>query len=258
MTYWSTAKLTAALLFVGCVISIASAAPKKSKLVDKFKICHPKEKEFQKCFKSSFEDALAFIAKGSREFNIVPLEPLHVPKLHVGDSNGPVGFGLTFDRCDIHGLSNLKDVSAKADLEKNTFEIVLTVPHIIITGKYHIDGRILLLPIRGQGDINMTCDNPVIEWKIMGKLIEKAGKTYFDVQNFKLHHKIPGGSIHLSNLFDGDERLGETMNRFLNENFNEVLGILLKDFDETMGEVMKGLAKRIFDQLPYNEIFPNA
>ncbi|XP_071440068.1 protein takeout-like [Hetaerina americana] len=256
-THSFVVKIILSIVLVHCV-TLASAAVAKSKLSGKFHICQPKEKDFQKCFKSSVEHALSIITKGNREFNIVPLEPLHIPRLHVGEGNGPVGFGLTFDNCDFHGLGSVTDITAKADLEKHTFDISLKVPHIIITGKYEIDGRILLLPIRGRGDINMTCDKPTIDWKIQGKPIDKAGVTYLDIQKFKLVHRVPGGSIHLTNLFDGDEKLGATMNKFLNENFKDVLGMVMKDFDETMGELMKGLAKRIFDQLPYNEIFPTA
>jgi hypothetical protein len=43
-----------------------------------------------------------------------------------------------------------------SDLEKHHLKYVLRFPVVTVLGKYETDGRILLLPVKGNGNINIT------------------------------------------------------------------------------------------------------
>jgi hypothetical protein len=51
------------------------------------------------------------------------------------------------------------DCFSRYDFDKQHFSYEVTVPRIEIIGKYTVSGRILLLPISGNGDVNVTLGN---------------------------------------------------------------------------------------------------
>lgn len=61
--------------------------------------------------------------------------------------------------------------------------------------------------------------------------------------------------FYFENLFNGNKALGDNMNQFLNENwndiFNEIKGPLLKGF----GRVFSTIIGHVFSGIPYNELF---
>lgn len=80
-----------------------------------------------------------------------------------------------------------------------------TVPKITITGKYKIDGRVLVLPIQGEGDAHLIFDNADLIVKYKPKVIEKNGKKYVQTEKFQLDFDTTQLHINLENLFNGDK-----------------------------------------------------
>lgn len=64
--------------------------------------------------------------------------------------------------------------------------------------------------------------------------------------------------MHMENLFNGDKLLGDTTNRFVDENwrdlFNELQPAIIKAVDVHNVAVVKP----VFDKVPYAELYDNA
>ena len=56
-------------------------------------------------------------------------------------------------------IPSFHDLFSRYDFDKQHIIFEVTVPRIDITGQYNVSGRILLLPITGNGDVNMTLGN---------------------------------------------------------------------------------------------------
>lgn len=56
-------------------------------------------------------------------------------------------------------------------------------------------------------------------------------------------------------LFDGDERLGNEINKVLNENSNEVFADVSEGYEKSFGIIFLGLGSRVFSRVPVDDIF---
>lgn len=130
-----------------------------------------------------------------------------------------------------------------------------TVPKITINGKYKINGRVLVLPIQGDGKANLVFDNVNLIVRYKPRIVEKKGKTYIQTDKFVLDFNTTRLHIKLDNLFNGDKALGDNMNLFLNENWQDILNELKPSVKFAIEELFKGIINRIFLRIPYNDIF---
>lgn len=144
--------------------------------------------------------------------------------------------------------------------------------------KYKIDGKVLILPIRGQGKSNLTfgnkyfvsiffvqhfsgsffsTDNVLIRVKFAPNLIEKNGKQHIQLRTnkFKLNFDTSRLHLYLENLFNGNKALGDNMNLFLNENWEIILQELQPALRETLSQILLSLINNVFDKLPYSDMF---
>lgn len=62
-------------------------------------------------------------------------------------------------------------------------------------------------------------------------------------------------SIHLSNLFNGDKVLGETVHTFLNENWPLFWKEIQDSFSSEATKVVKGIVDHFLDVFPYDDFF---
>lgn len=61
-----------------------------------------------------------------------------------------------------------------------------SVPKLSIRGKYKASGRILLLPITGDGDAVIAMENVKLAAKYKPIINEKDGHQYLDIDKIKL------------------------------------------------------------------------
>lgn len=59
----------------------------------------------------------------------------------------------------------------------------------------------------------------------------------------------------LENLFNGDKALGESMNKFLNENWEVIFDEMKPVIDEAIGEIVKNIINNVFAKIPYKDLF---
>lgn len=64
--------------------------------------------------------------------------------------------------------------------------------------------------------------------------------------------------LHLENLFNGDRLLGDTTNRFLNENWRDVYSEMRPALAKTIAVMNKSVVKPVLDKIPYKELYENA
>lgn len=143
------------------------------------------------------------------------------------------------------------------DPNTSKYEVYALVPKITIHGKYKIDGRVLVLPIQGEGNAHLVFDNANLVVKYKPKVIQKNGKNFIQTEKFQLDFDTSRLHINLENLFNGDKALGDNMNQFLNQNWRDILTELKPAITFAVEEILKGIINRIFLKIPYNEIFLN-
>uniref|UniRef100_A0A1B0DRJ4 Uncharacterized protein n=2 Tax=Phlebotomus papatasi TaxID=29031 RepID=A0A1B0DRJ4_PHLPP len=126
---------------------------------------------------------------------------------------------------------------------------------LVLTANYKAKGRILLLPINGEGKCNLTFDNWDAGWKITVSKVTKNNKEYVQVDNSKLFFNTTRLHMYFENLFNGDKSLSENMNQFLNQNWNVLLTELKPALTEAMSQILQNVISGPFSKIPYNELF---
>lgn len=142
------------------------------------------------------------------------------------------------------------------DPDKNQHEVFGRVPKLSLHGDYKVNGRVLILPIQGDGKASLVFENVNMSAKFKPIFIEKKGKQYLQAgSSFKLDFDMENMQIKLTNLFNGDKALGDNMNVFLNENWRDILKELKPAISYAIEEVFKSIVNRIFNKVPYYEMF---
>ncbi|KAF4524416.1 hypothetical protein B566_EDAN009332 [Ephemera danica] len=130
-------------------------------------------------------------------------------------------------------------------------------PVLQLIGEYETSGRVLILPITGKGPMNFTLENVdfkyTFDWK---KDKVRQGRDYVTAKNFKLTFETSRCHIQMDNLFNGDKRLSDSMNAFLNENWREMVEDLGPTIGEALNQGFQQIILTILDQVPFDSFFP--
>ncbi|CAG9787827.1 unnamed protein product [Diatraea saccharalis] len=93
-----------------------------------------------------------------------------------------------------------------------------------VKGHYVAGGRILILPITGDGQITMKLKNVAIKFT-MDYDTEKdgEGKTHIVPKKYHFDFEVKDGAhFTLTNLFNGNKQLSDAMHTFLNDNWKQI------------------------------------
>ncbi|KAL5273083.1 hypothetical protein ACFFRR_000072 [Megaselia abdita] len=188
------------------------------------------------------------------------VEPFFLKHFEIGDgrNQGNINLKLKFKDVTVSGLSDVKienTVGFTEDPTTSKFEMFYTFSKINIKGKYVADGRILILPIQGDGDSEINLINTKAAIKFKPKVTKKDGRLFLDVDKLKVYLDPERMQIKLTNLFNGDKALGSNLNIFLNENWKDVWTELQPSIHSAIAEVMKSIMKNIFIKFSYEELF---
>ncbi|GLG93794.1 Takeout 1 [Gryllus bimaculatus] len=151
------------------------------------------------------------------------------------------------------GLANADLVSLR--IEKSFFVNVIRIPRLELSGDYSVDGRVLLLPIKGSGKAVFVYENAVVFYKQNHVLEKERDRYYLRFGENSATFNCSNAHFTLENLFNGDKQLGTTLNNFLNENWRAVVDDLGQPFVEAAAQVIREFAFAIIGNVPYDEIF---
>lgn len=137
---------------------------------------------------------------------------------------------------------------------KYSFQIAL--PHLYVTGRYIVDGRILFLPVKGAGKFSGNFTNGVGDVRIKGVHKEINGETHFVVNKLDIKVTVQKGKIDLEDLFGGDKVIGEIVNETINQNFDILSLDLIPLIEKSLSRIFKQTANKILERFTMAQLFP--
>ncbi|XP_063223825.1 circadian clock-controlled protein daywake-like [Bacillus rossius redtenbacheri] len=246
---------TAALLAALTAVAGASLP-----LASYMRPCSRNDPDLDKCTLEHGLEAIPYLLKGDPKYATPVLDPMEVVEIKIEDVNKgrrPTGIDITMRDVKIHGLDRIQIKKARFDLKNKKIDIAGSSPQVALLFKYEIDGKVLLLPIVGRGDgvINMT--DVDVSYMIDYDLVKKEdGLEYMSPGDHKFDYKTKHMVWQLDNLFNGDKTLGDSTNRFLNENWDVLNAELGPFISQALGEVIKSILTAVMKLVPYDSIFP--
>ncbi|XP_014244700.1 protein takeout-like [Cimex lectularius] len=237
-------------LFIGFWL-FADAA----KLPTIFHKCARTDPHFQHCLQLAIEDAFHKLAAGYPKLGLTPLEPLVIPVLDIGRGNVPLNINMTFRNVEIGGITTINITKQATDIDAYKSEYHTFNKKLILEGDYEVDGKILLIPIRGKGKAHIELQNVKGVLKLKGNKKARGRHTYFDLEKFDYKFS-PSNMVIKFDTFNSDKKLNNVMNRILNKYWREVLWEVKPGFEESISEVFKNIASNLFNRVPLEEIYP--
>ncbi|XP_055375228.1 protein takeout [Condylostylus longicornis] len=215
-----------------------------------------RDTNFDKCLVDAVNKALVLLKDGSAEFGVAPLEPLKIKSMSISSGNAPINLKQNFKNVKVNDLISTSTITRyRTKLDKHLIVCDSISKKIEVIADYEISGRILLLPITGHGQANITLIDTKIEHHLIGEPYTKDGVLYNKLKEYKVIFNPKRVYMYFDNLF-GDCRLSEAMNRFLNDNWELVFNELKSGYSESFGKVFKEITNKIFTKVPMDTLFP--
>lgn len=233
--------------------NVKDTKPDDLRIPDFLHVCKRNDAKLEDCIQNSIQELKPTLRKGIPEMNVPPLEPLLIKQLVAAQGQG---LKVTTEDLKVYGCSNFTIKKLVANLKENKFFFTLDLPHLILDGRYVVDGRVILIPVKGNGplsgDIYKTKANVTLE----GELIKKHGEDYIHYTDLNIRFKVGSGRLKLDNLFNGERVLGEIINTAINLNFDQFIAELRPIIESVLGKFMLESANKIVENFPYRVLFP--
>ncbi|XP_039277738.1 protein takeout-like [Nilaparvata lugens] len=199
--------------------------------------------------------AIPKLLNGDSKYKIPKLDPFQIKSLTVDHGSKQIGLKLEMIDSLLTGLKHIKFTASRMDMKKRHIEWDVLVPKLELFGKYKADGKILVLPIVGNGNGNITLVNLNATYSFDFNKEKRNGKDYIKVMSSKIKFDCSRLYFKLDNLFNGDKLLGDNMNQFLDENWREVLNELGDPIAAPIAEIFTVILKGVVNEIPFDEVF---
>ncbi|XP_049773902.1 protein takeout-like [Schistocerca nitens] len=218
-------------------------------------VCKRNDPDINNCIKNAVEKLKPKLAEGIPELDVPKLEPLYIPQLTISPNQGQ-NIRAVGTNVRIHGASHFTITSITADIPKHEFSAAIKIPSLYFEADYDVDAKLLSITLKGRGPLtaNATeCSGDVV---LKGQLVKKNGSPYLYFYNTEVSIDVKHVQVHLEGLFNGDKVLGEATNQALNENSGEFWPTIKPIAEQTIAEVLLGIANNITSHFTYDDLFP--
>lgn len=125
-----------------------------------FNLCKKNDPNLDKCLKTSIQAIIPELGEGVPKLRIPAIEPFELPSLEIDHGKGSsksVSIDLKLKDVKIVGLTSMVIDSLKVDVDnyKINGKIGFSKP-LEITGQYTVNGKVLILPITGNGPCSIV------------------------------------------------------------------------------------------------------
>ncbi|XP_012219403.1 protein takeout-like [Linepithema humile] len=237
----------------------ASIVAVKSRNIPTFlKICHRSDPNLNECVKRSIDSLRPYLKTGIPALQIPPCEPLRVPRIEISQMAGPISIKSTYTDIEVQGGTSFILKSVKVDVDKNRVRLKLHLPRLEMIAHYNMEGKILLLPITGNGLARGNFTDIDVVATIQGERYQSQNtdETHYRVIDFYVDFDVGHANINLENLFNGDNTLSDAMNLFLNNNWKMVAAEIKPALENTVSELFKTFANKIYSKFPLDTLLP--
>ncbi|XP_017773965.1 PREDICTED: protein takeout-like [Nicrophorus vespilloides] len=213
--------------------------------------CSKNDPKFTECATKSANAAMKVISIGDPTFKVPPLKEFKLNEVFI--DNGET-LKIKFTDVIISGLENLASSSVNFDFEKKHVRFITETPLMQLDGHYDISGRILVLPISGNGTSQIKFDGCHFIYDFDYDLVDIEGKQYAQLKNDNIEFTPKKIHFDFKNLFNGNVQFGTEMNKVLNENWEEVGKEVSPAINKTIKTIITSVFNKFLSKIPFDEL----
>ncbi|KAH0812335.1 hypothetical protein GEV33_010460 [Tenebrio molitor] len=225
------------------------------KLPSNFQKCYRNQPDLNECLLKATQNGISQLTRAYDEVNIPNLHPLEVSEVSIGAGTGPVAVAQEFKDCKLDGFHKMKLDNVEFYFKGKSLTVAGTFPEITIECQYELDGKVLLLPIKGTGPSTLVLKNLKVAGVFDYEEKMRKGKTHINVVSSNLTMDPELVSYNFENLFNGDKQLGDNINRVLNDNWKEVFDDVKADYIKVVDRIIVQLFNNFFSKVSQEEAF---
>lgn len=191
---------------------------------------------------------------GIPELGVPACEPLEINSLALNQASGPIHIKSNFKNVKLYGLSDFKIRAVRINVDKAKFRLRLWFPELYMNSDYHVKGKFLMVPLEGRGKAfgNFSDIDAVVSLK--SDRILQGDKEFLKVKDIFAEFNIGYASIKLDNLFNNNQELTETLNSFLNENWQSMTSEVKPELEKFISKFLNESTCTLFEKYPYNQL----
>ncbi|XP_012275263.1 circadian clock-controlled protein [Orussus abietinus] len=213
-------------------------------------------KQYDRCIVKQLEAITPYLAKGIPLLKLPALDPLYLPSLGVDRNLEALKLKANMSQIRVHGGTNFFVDELHADPKELTVALKVQLPHVHVTGNYDVQGKILLLPLNGQGSFRGNFTNTQALVNARGKEVTDAqGVKRIEVDKLATKIRVGDGSIKLK-APPSHTIAADAAATFFNSNPRIVLDIASPIIEDTAATVSRALAARALSVLTKDELLP--
>ncbi|RZF37247.1 hypothetical protein LSTR_LSTR006573 [Laodelphax striatellus] len=225
------------------------------KIPDYVPVCKKSNPQFEKCILDAIEVVRPHLSKGIAKMKIPPSEPLVIPMLEVVRDLESLRVNAKLKDLKVYGVTSFVVKKLKVDLAK--LAVYLMIPNMYVTAEYDVDGRLLVVPLRGKGLFKGNFTNSEADIKGTAKTItNKKGTEFLQIKDIKAKIRVGDSAIKFNNQDRENAAITETAANFINQNKKEVLRIISPIVEEISEAFIVQFGNAIFRAVPMAEMLP--
>ncbi|KAL0880298.1 hypothetical protein ABMA27_002750 [Loxostege sticticalis] len=200
--------------------------------------CKPDD---EKCVKETTKATVPIFVDGLPDLGVETLDPVFFKNI---DSSSPT-LKLLLDNVTVKGLKNCLVKKALRD-PKNSKMMIRVQCDAILDGHYVMSGRLLVLPIEGNGKIHVNLKKAVIDVNL--DVADKQGKDekqHWTIKSWSHSYELKDRSIvRFENLFSGNKVLAQAAEGVIASSGNEIIR-------EVGSPVIKAVVARVVENIQH-------
>ncbi|XP_073819946.1 protein takeout-like [Musca autumnalis] len=185
------------------------------------------------------------------------IDPFRIKRISLKENgNNILSLNVDFTNVVLHGLRNAIINDVDFDPTKLVNKFTLTVPELMMTSDYVMNGRIFALSLNGNGKAQHKLENIKFNIICKLKLREENGFKFTDLD--KLRVNVADVSLfqsHWENLFNGQRDLEDSANALFNDNWKELFTVIRPSFSLAVEKVLSDRFRKIFAYIPGSYYF---
>ncbi|XP_052845522.1 protein takeout [Drosophila gunungcola] len=247
------------LLLLGVVLQvdwITAKPPTRKSLPSFLKVCHRDSPDLNTCARESYEALRPRLMEGIPELYIPAMEPLVVPQVKMDQDSGAIYLHSVYRNVKVTGISKHTVNEMRLEPSKLKFIVSLTFPNLHLESDYSIKGKIMMMPLLGDGHCMVDLTNITMRTELIGQEYKKNGANYLKINTVKVKYELSDVHIHLDNLFNGDKALGDRMNEFLNENWKALAEEVRPLMSKALVDILRASVDKLFSSFSYDDLLP--
>ncbi|KAF5296798.1 hypothetical protein FQA39_LY12316 [Lamprigera yunnana] len=217
-------------------------------------VCNKSDPNLAECVTTAIEELRPYLVKGVPEFNIPSIEPLFMNEL-ISEESGDLR--IIANNVKTYGCSDFFVRGMKMNLDDQYYEIDIELPLLRIEAYYNVSGKVLMMPIRGEGPLQANVTNCRSRTVLKGELYDKNGETYIRYKEMTMHVIVGGGIAKVENLFNGDKFLNDMINDVINKNFDAFLLELMPVIERSLTAAFLEIANAIVAPYTFKQLYPH-